>query len=61
MQARRTGQSLAEFLFTLPEKPISRDERIRLLKEAIKNEDEPSQEQLDRFLARLLEAIQKDE
>ena len=52
-------KSIDEFLFQLPHRPLDRDERLRLLKQAIANGTEVTQEHLDRVMARLLEELQR--
>ena len=52
-------KSIDEFLFQLPHRPLDRDERLRLLKQAIANGKEVTQEHLDRVMARLLEELQR--
>ena len=52
--------TIEELLFQLPSMPLTREERIRLIKEALTNEKEITQEGLDQVMARLLEEIQSD-
>jgi hypothetical protein len=53
------ARSIDEFLFQLPNKPLEREERLRLIKQTIANGDDVTQEQLDRVMARLLEELQR--
>jgi len=53
--------SIDEFLFDLPHRPIDREERLRLIREAIGNEDGVTQEHLDRVMCRLLEELQRSD
>ena len=52
--------TLDQFLFQLPNQRLTREERIRLIKQVIRSEEEVTQESLDRLMARLLEEIQSD-
>ncbi len=53
------ARSIEEFLFQLPNRPLEREERLRLIKQAVENGDVVTQEQLDRVMARLLEELQR--
>jgi hypothetical protein len=52
-------KQIDEFLFDLPRQAIDREERLRLIREAIENEDGVTQEHLDRVMCRLLEELQR--
>jgi len=54
-----TDRNIDEFLFHLPNRPLEREERLRLIKQAIANGDSVTQEHLDRVMARLLEELQR--
>lgn len=51
-------KSIDEFLFQLPNRPLAREERLRLIKQAVTNGSDVTQEDLDRVMARLLEQLQ---
>ena len=53
------AKSIDDFLFHLPNRPLEREERLRLIKQVIANGDQVTQEQLDRVMARLLEELQR--
>lgn len=53
-------KDIGEFLFHLPQGPLPREERIRLIKQAIERGDVWDQDRLDQVMARLLEEIQAD-
>ena len=52
--------SIAEILFELPTLRLSRDERIRVIKEVLAGDEEITQERLDQVMERLLAEIQSD-
>jgi len=49
--------SLDEFLFGIPDEPLSRKERIEIITKKIRDDDYLTQERLDAALERLLEEI----
>jgi hypothetical protein len=49
--------SLDEFLFGIPDQPLSRKERIEIIARKIRDEEYLTQERLDAALERLLEEI----
>ena len=51
--------TIAEFLFELPEQPLTRQERILALKQFLHRNRELTQEDLDKVMARLLKEIQR--
>ena len=53
-------QEIGEFLFRLPKRPLTREEKVQLIKKAIQHGDVMSQDRLDQVMARLLEEIQTD-
>jgi hypothetical protein len=53
------AKSIDEFLFQLPNRPLEREERLRLIKQALRNVDLVTQEHLDRVMTRLLEELQR--
>lgn len=54
------NQDIGEFLFHLPKRPLTRDERVQLIKQAVQRGEVMSQDRLDLVMARLLEEIQTD-
>jgi anti-sigma28 factor (negative regulator of flagellin synthesis) len=52
-------RGLDEFLFQLPNQPLAREERLRLIKQAIADGTLVTQEHVDRVMARLLEELQR--
>jgi hypothetical protein len=53
------ARNIDEFLFHLPNRPLEREERLRLIKLALANGELVTQEHLDRVMARLLEELQR--
>ena len=53
------ARSIDEFLFQRPNRPLEREERLRLIKQALANAELVTQEHLDRVMARLLEELQR--
>ena len=51
--------SIDDFLFHLPNQPLERKERLRLIKQAITEGNGVTQEHLDRVMTRLLEELQR--
>jgi len=51
--------SIDEFLFDLPRQKLVREERLRLIKQAIEDGDGVTQEHLDRVMCRMLEELQR--
>ena len=54
-----SARTIDEFLYHLPNRPLLREERLRLLKLALGDGDSVTQEHLDRVMARLLEELQR--
>jgi hypothetical protein len=54
-------RSIDEFLFDLPHQSLEREERLRLIKQAIEDGDGVTQEHLDRVMCRLLEELQRND
>jgi len=54
-----SNQDIGEILFHLPQHPLTREERVRLIKQAVQSGDVAAQDRLDQVMARLLEEIQK--
>jgi len=54
-------RSIDEFLFNLPHQSLEREERLRLIKQAIEDRDEVTQEHLDRGMCHLLEELQRND
>ncbi|MEW6746316.1 MAG: hypothetical protein AB1486_26540 [Planctomycetota bacterium] len=52
--------TVESILFDLPKRPMSREERIRLIKEMIQEKKYLTRERLDAAIDRLIEAIEKD-
>ena len=55
MKSSRIG----EFLFGFPDKPLTRAERIEIIRTRIKDEKYLSQERLDKALEKMLEEIRE--
>ena len=54
-------RDLGQFLFDLPSRGLSREERVRLLREVVQGSEELTQEHLDHVLAKLLEEVQRED
>ena len=52
-------ESVDQFLFDLPRRPMTRAERLHLLKEAVADRKVVTQDHLDRVMTRLLEELQR--
>ncbi len=55
------NQDIGQFLFNLPNRPLTREERVKLIKEAIQSEEDVSQANLDQVMTQLLEELQKED
>lgn len=54
-------ETLGQFLYELPSRDLSREERIEQIREALKDGEKVTQEDLDHVLVKLLEEIQREE
>jgi hypothetical protein len=54
-----TGSRIGDFLFGFPDKPLTREERIAIIKERIHDEKYLTQERLDQALEKMLEEIRE--
>ena len=51
-------QDVGEFLFHFPPHELTREERVRLIKQAVESGEVMQQDRLDQVMSRLLEEIQ---
>ena len=51
---------ISEFLFHFPRGPLTREEKVALIKEAVQSGEVMHQDRLDRVMYQLLEEIQRD-
>jgi hypothetical protein len=54
-------RDIGQFLFNLPDRPLTREERVELIKRAIQDGDEVTQANLDQVMAKLLEELQSED
>jgi hypothetical protein len=53
------SSSIGEFLFGYPERPISRAERIQIIRDRVRDEKYLTTERLDRAIEKMLEEIRQ--
>ncbi len=51
------GSRIGEFLFGFPDRPLTRAERIEIIRQRIKDEKYLTQERLDKALEKMLDEI----
>ena len=55
-----TSSRIDEFLFGLPDRPLTREERIAIIKQRIQDEDYITPERLDAAMEKMLEEIRAE-
>ena len=54
------GRKIEKILFDLPDRPMTKEERVRLIKQMIQEKNYITRERLDAAIDRLIEEIDQD-
>ena len=57
----RDRENLGQFLFGLPMRTLTREQRIEAIRAAVRDGEQVAEEDLDHVLAKLLEEIQRED
>ena len=58
--SRMAGRKIEKILFDLPDRPMTKEERVRLIKQMIQEKNYITRERLDAAIDRLIEEIDQD-